>query len=407
MIAPDYGIKVKSFVGTYHIEKYDDIEYIVSEECYPAYEGEKELREKTLFIEDFKKNDYLLLALTNVDISKDEEIIAYCNEYGLPVSSISKNADTRILESVPVANMAETEEGYSEQLIRHDNIPKEEFCKYVISMKNIVNLKNGIDNEKYDIEMLSSLVYILLFNNIWKWNFKEDEQIPETITGQFSYLIQSYFQPDLSKRITNLKQNNDMIDVSRIAESLTKIYYVILVSMDIILNADKSDVPFIHDLADFLLNEFISKNKIQYISVDSNYRVEISEELDISPDMINLMKNIAPRVLADIITAGVKEVRPILSINENGEYYADWNFTHQYEGSFMELFLMCSSVDLQVRKCKHCTCEKFFLQIYDIIKYIALMNVLLLLLKKGNVTETETIRIEQDCHLVFKTELKR
>lgn len=109
MIAPDYGIKVKSFVGTYHIEKYDDIEYIVSEECYPAYEGEKELRQKTLFIEDFKKNDYLLLALTNVDISKDEEIIAYCNEFGLPVSSISKNADTRILESVPIANTAETE----------------------------------------------------------------------------------------------------------------------------------------------------------------------------------------------------------------------------------------------------------------------------------------------------------
>lgn len=63
MIAPDYGIKVKSFVGTYHIEKYGDIEYIVSEECYPAYDGEKELRQKTLFIEDFKKMTIFYLHL--------------------------------------------------------------------------------------------------------------------------------------------------------------------------------------------------------------------------------------------------------------------------------------------------------------------------------------------------------
>lgn len=70
-------------------------------------------------------------------------------------------------------------------------------------MKNIVNLKNGKDNETYDIDILSSLVYILLFNNIWKWNFDEDEQIPETITGQFSYLIQSYFHSNL-----NINQRN-------------------------------------------------------------------------------------------------------------------------------------------------------------------------------------------------------
>lgn len=136
-------------------------------------------------------------------------------------------------------------------------------------------------------------------------------------------------------------------------------------SMDFKLNAGKDDVPFIHDLMDFPLIIFFDASDIrdtdntQYISIDSNYQIKISNEINISPDMINLMKNITPRVLADIITAGVKEVRPLLSIDENGEYYAEWNFTQQYEGSFMGLFLMCSSIDIQVRKCKHSTCEFF------------------------------------------------
>ena len=91
MITSDYGFFVDNYVGTYHILDHHGNAMLVSEEFHPARDGEKNLIKKRLFCDDFKTNRYLLLDLANIDISKDSEILDFCNKYGLPYSSAKIN----------------------------------------------------------------------------------------------------------------------------------------------------------------------------------------------------------------------------------------------------------------------------------------------------------------------------
>ncbi len=70
MIAPDYGFTIKNYVGSYKmIEKGEDV-YIVSNEFYNARNGEKEIHTKELYMDDYKNNDYLIVALANINVNK-------------------------------------------------------------------------------------------------------------------------------------------------------------------------------------------------------------------------------------------------------------------------------------------------------------------------------------------------
>ena len=84
----DRGFNVDNYVGTYHIEDNETIgaRMIVSEEFNRPTCDEIPLKKKQIFSFD-SSDKFLFLELANLNISRDEDILSYCNKYGLPYSS--------------------------------------------------------------------------------------------------------------------------------------------------------------------------------------------------------------------------------------------------------------------------------------------------------------------------------
>lgn len=380
MIAADYGLKFDAFIGNYKIIGIDGDEYIISREFYPAKENKKKLKEKTIFLDDFKSKDFQVMAFANVDISKNDSIINYCNKYGLPLSPIKK----KIKSDINKKNMSNEEKMLEEYISKlnercfgneldndvfeHDFMYKTDFCRCVVCMKNILDLNLQIKEDKYDIKTVCLLLYFLLFYNAWQDGiivikdvykygaFKLDEDDlnnHSTKIASFSYYIRSLFKMELGffSELNGFKKSDLSFLESIIEENKTPINNKFMLNFE---------CDYLDDIWEFFSYVFKSKIDMTKIFFDSNFNITFSQEISFDFDFRNVMKEIAKKILADVITEGLSTLHPKLLIDDKGEYYADWGFTQQYEGMYMQLFLMYSSMDSLVRKCHNSKCQNFF-----------------------------------------------
>ncbi len=330
MLAPDYGFTIKNYVGTYKmIEKGGDV-YIVSNEFYNARNEEKEISQKNLFMDDYKNNDYLILALANINVNNDIEILEFCNNYGLPYSSIDKIINKGY--NVWGLELSEEEYGEIDELYRQDNMKRSEFCKYVTSAKHFLGLKNELESENPNMQnMICDLLYLLLFERLWGFDFDNDDAERVTSTAEFRYLFQK------SLRKAKFEYDHDISIEIIIAEVISVPVFKPIYNYIKESNLLQNDITYCKNMFEFLRNILIMcieerKNK-PIILVDSNYHVFINDDFQITDKLKQLIFEIAKVILADSISEGLSNVHPILTVNDN-KISSDWKFEYQYEGVY-------------------------------------------------------------------------
>ena len=354
MITSDYGFFVDNYVGTYHILDHHGNAMLVSEEFHPARDGEKKLIKKRLFCDDFKTNRYLLLDLANIDISKDSEILDFCNKYGLPYSSAKIN-DQQPGYYIMGLECPETVYQSWDPYYRNDTMSIKEFCRHVSTAKRMMQIKYELENkDKNPLNMLQYLLPLLLYDRVDLYEFNDDDPERHTLTTSFQY----YFLSVCHKRHPlNGKLAVDLFHFRREIHDISNKQNKVYINEELYRLLQN---PYIQKLYDLIIAvctlDTIALNQIEY---DEFFNLKIPADLDISKELQQIMYDVAPFVLADSINELMQQVHPQMTPTENGEFDVDWNFNFQFEGFCMELLLMISSKNM-LKKCKNPTCEKFF-----------------------------------------------
>lgn len=356
MITSDYGFSIVNYIGHYKMINDNGHTRIVSEEYHPARGSEKELNTITLFVDDFKNNDYLLIALANVDIKKDSDILDFCNKYGLPYSSVKIN-DEQPGYYILGLDVNEATYAHSHPYYRQDTMSRFEFCRHASSAKRLLNVKTEIEATKKNPHiMLQYLLPLLLLDRMYLYDLNEDDLTPETPTVRFLWYFLSVFDRK-KKKHEKISFIGALFNFIKDIQDTCKNLHEHPVDAQR-LKDYKSDEW--NDLYLLLLEVMqLNTRHLNEITFDDFGNITLPSDLEITEALQTRMYTLAPQILSDTINEGLIKVHPSLTINSQGKFAADWLFKYQYEGLLMEMFLMLSSGS-QLRKCANPTCEKFF-----------------------------------------------
>jgi len=353
MITSDIGFKVVNYVGTYHLVDDNGVIRIVSKEFHPSRKEEQALNSKILFSDNFKTNEYITVELANINIKKDQEILDFCNKYGLPYSSV------KVQEVNPGYNIwglpvSEQEYAQFDPYYRQDTMSHFEFCRHVSTAKRMMQVKHEIESsEKNPVTMLKYLFPLLLYDRIGLYDFNEGDPERHSKTMEFQY----YYLNVINRRKMN--DHNPMLDlfefcseIQGLAKGTNK---VPLGDDDITLLKN----PFVNKLYRFIIEVMKLNTKfLNSVTRDEFFNITLPDNVEISTELKNLMYDIAPTVLSDSINELLCLVHPKMEYS-NASFHVDWDFNFLFEGFSMELLLMLSSSNM-LKKCQNPTCEKFF-----------------------------------------------
>lgn len=347
MITSDSGLSVENYVGTYHLKMDGDTMFIVSEEFHKPREGEAPLKTKLLYVDDFKNNDYLFLKLANVDISSNESIIEFCNEYGLPYSS-AKIADIQPGYYFWGLEMTEQQYAHMYPFYRHDYMSINEFYRHAICARRLMEVKNELESDHPNYENL--LKYLLPTLLYFRQELYADDDIEPT---NASTRFQKYY---LDTRAKYIKTNPNATFKMLVNNFICKYIEASRKQQDAIFEQDlRSDYWL--SLADLLLQLF-KNDLLKYISFDEHFVLSYSNEFVLPENIRTILDKVGPTILNDTINEGLAQVHPKLTFS-GGRYINDWDIRFQYEGLLVELSLLLSAGN-QIKKCANPTCEKFF-----------------------------------------------
>lgn len=355
MITSDYGFSIVNYIGHYKIIDDNGLR-IVSEEYHPARGSEKELNTITLFVDDFKNNDYLLIALANVDIKKDSDIIGFCNKYGLPYSSAKIN-DEQPGYYIWGLDVDEATYARWDPYYQQDTMSRFEFCRHASSAKRLLNVKAEIEATKRNPHaMLQYLLPLLLLDRRHLYELNEDDLTPETPTGRFQWYFLSVFERE-KKKDEKISFIVALLYFIQDIQDTCKNLYKHPISEQRLKDYKSSDW---NNLFQLLLEVMkLNTRHLNEITFDDFGNITLPRDLEITESLQTYMYTLAPQILMDMINEGLIKVHPTLFINSKGKFAADWLLKYQYEGLLLEIFLMLSSGS-QLRKCANPTCEKFF-----------------------------------------------
>lgn len=347
MITSDSGLSVRNYIGTYHLKKYDDTFIIVSEEFHNPRGNELPLKTKTLYVDDFKTNDYLLLRLANVDITKTESILEFCNKYGLPYSSA-------IIDDINPGyylwglEIPENQYAQMYPFYRNDYMLLDEFYRHARCARMLMEVKNELEATQPNYNNLLNYLLPMLLS------FRSelyicDEIEPTTATTRF----QKYFLQTCSKY---QKKNPDSSFNDQVNFFLVEFKKDITRPHETLFSPDIRSGYWIA-LANLLL-DLTKSNLLKCIQFDKLHQLSFQIKESIPNTIENKLLKIGPRILIDTINEGLSQIHPKLSYVD-GHYINDWDIRFQYEGLLVELSLLLSAGN-QIKKCANPTCEKFF-----------------------------------------------
>lgn len=341
----DYGFFVENYVGNYKLFEYNNKIYIVSDEYFGKDDIKKELKLKEIFVDEYKEDQYIIMKLSKIDVKKDNQIIEFCNMYGLPYSSaiISENKE----ENISVRRLYDYMEEYDHPhpFFHHDCMLRSEFCKYVVNAKNYLMLLSELKNKTPDMKkLICSLLYVLIFERIWDKCFNDlEEHINYTFTGK----LRLNFQYEEYDTLHSGSVDKILKALSELCKHTSK---------------ESGELRnYYDDLADLIskLMFYIKKNGYSF-KIDENYDITSENEFEYNYELKQIICKIGPRVLADSITEGISNVRQVLDINpEKNKFRAIHKFRYMYEGIYQELFLLCTNGE-RIHKCQNVTCSKYF-----------------------------------------------
>lgn len=369
------GFYVNNYVGTYKID-YSPIygEIIVSQENLLAKENEGRLKRKRIFESDSLEYEQIYTKFSNINIEQNEEILEYCNAYGLPYSSqiirqkklwmamdktnSNESTDADATENIPQLSM--------EQLEMRDYMTLKGFHRSVILVRRLLQLQKltgaiTLNCSEYT-ELLSLLIFFLFFSQEYDFDYdpREDE-IPKTQLLRFQYAFQLVRHMNLlpvkatiaqqvgtflhacqtakqmrGKGIES-KQLWAVID-SKSVENVLKRFAFLMVPLDGKCGSDREDLFSGTSYGEILFKKDVIK------APDAKDRAE--------------MQRLGKEVLCDVINDGLHAITPVLRF-EKEELKGDWELNFQMAGIFMEIYMEITNQFL-VRQCANPTCGKFF-----------------------------------------------
>lgn len=366
----DRGFNVDNYVGTYHMEYSETIgaRMIVSEEFNRPTCDETPLEKKQIFSFD-SSDKFLFLELANLDISKDEDILSYCNKYGLPYSSqVCTDVELGLASDVaPLAKeiIRDIKIGSDNNYFRQDTMAYDEFCRLALHVRLLLEFKAVLDATNQSIsnesalKLLRFMIYFSLFSQEHIYDYSKDnpDPLPQTRTVRFQYSFH-YF-----------RRNNNYPNMKELP--LEDQFVIFLAYCQGLMSNPEliRDSAIICDLASSTIKRlfYIYATLFKYEKIPENgwFSTIRSGTGDVPKDVLqhidrDELRGICMEILRDIVNEGLINVHPrlVLQSSEIG-IQGRWKLNHQMEGIYMELFIELAK-NSQYRLCDNPTCGKLF-----------------------------------------------
>ena len=183
------GFSVENYVGTYEIQEIQGDLCMISKEIRD--DSKAPLKKKR--IEDvLNKDTYLTLKFANIDIDSNDAILAFCNQYGLPISSqLLEEAE----DGYHIGGLEVSEKDYAkyDPYYRHDVMSVSEFRRLVVVVRNALELKTLLEKPPEDCaKMIPSFLYMLLFSRKYFYNYDADDPYIQDPCMRFQYRFQHF-----------------------------------------------------------------------------------------------------------------------------------------------------------------------------------------------------------------------
>lgn len=353
---------INNYVGTYEIRYSENEEpLIISKEYKNSKNVELQISTKPIFKSDPFCNTYLCAELSNVKLNDDNSIIAYCNSYGLPFSSL-KILDNQRTFTLMGLELPEKEYAKINPDYQHDTILKNEFCIHATTIHNMFvmmeclhqsNLKNkNVETDNLN-NLLNAFLSLLLFNP-YEYNTYYSNSKAATSSLRFhDYFISfskshDYINGNTPLDVLIFSFLKDYCQLSRNATTSNS------------LGDDWCDYGNTHwnNLKELLQDIFLN-NKIKAFSQTSYGSISI--ELA-SPLLESTKKNLftqASRLLCDISNEFLTNIHPTLAYDSKNNISSDWLIRSQFEGIILEFFFIVARGTL-FKKCANPTCNNYY-----------------------------------------------
>lgn len=349
------GFSFSNIVGmyalkpTYSRKNQIDEEYLITA-VYPG--GLKQLYSQNSFDEGSIAYEFAAL-----DIKNREQIVDFCMKYGLLRSNkLTKNTTNNYLY------FRQYKQQFSE--VVPDYTPDEyylsDFIQEVKTMKYLLGIKTGIDNEN-STEILQSLLPLLLC-------YYETDHLHTTETIRFNKLfnmyVSRYYEPFTA--IPMFDWNESFIDALKdlLSHSTTALFgdqeewfYVKPFKeeffSDIWQCTWQNYIEILQALSE--LTEITTNQSLSELYFSSPLSNELIDSAQLSHERI---KQAGLACLSDFFNSYTTNITPELRYEDNVLQF-DWNIHSLLEAMYMEL-MVSFTPNSQTKRCANPTCNSFF-----------------------------------------------
>lgn len=339
----DRAFHVENYVGTYEFIFHEGVRFIASKEC--VNDPKHPLLKKQIF-NDEQSDTRIIIELANIDPSNDASILSFCNKYGLPCSS------QEILVQNPgyfVDGIEVSERSFAKLVpfYQKDTMSYEEFYRYVLLAKNLLNMKEHLDSSpRISSELIPSFLYVLLISRKCLYDYSEHDPQPQHASMRFQYL----FHYMCTKYDLGESLDAQVINFLFLLEKLSAAPLSSAMARDFNSETWKRLIAILWQI-------FIADN-ILVRDTDGNGTLEFDSNIVFTGN-INELFRLAKLVLCEFVNESCSQVSPRLTTDSNGEIHGDWVVPYQFNGLYLELFLMLSSNSV-MRRCADISCRCFF-----------------------------------------------
>ena len=366
----DKGFYVDNYVGTYRMVYDEELNatMIVSNERNCAAEGEKSLKKKRIFCFD-SSDEYIFLKLANLDISDDEEILKYCNSYGLPYSSqLCMDNELHIDEDIEYVARDFIRASARSKYSAFDTMDREEFrriattIRMLVEFKNVLNEAHTSSRSSIAKELIYYLVYFSLFSHEEIYEYDNTDPIPQTRTVFFQYSFQ-HFCREIESQESGLSIEEKLYVYLQYTKELSEKWH------NGTLQGKR--IPYLKiNMPSYTLQTIMSFYQLLFarkLLGTNGWLTKIKDGINEVPEAalsllpLGALKEACVRVFSDIVNEGLVCVNPWLIADDSKQLTVEghWRLKHQMEGIYMELFIEIAK-NSQYRRCDNPTCAKLF-----------------------------------------------
>lgn len=352
------GFYVNNYVGTYKID-YSPIygEIIVSQENLLAKENEGRLKRKRIFESDSLEYEQIYTKFSNINIEQNEEILEYCNAYGLPYSSqiirqkklwmaMDKTNSNESTDADATENISQLS---MEQLEMRDYMTLKGFHRSVILVRRLLQLQKltgaiTLNCSEYT-ELLSLLIFFLFFSQEYDFDYDpREDAIPKTQLLRFQYAFQLFRRKSQLSRYATKTQQIALF--FRHCKFLKEMGEDAIESIHLWSLINSKSVENVMNLFAFLEASLVAKDepdKEDLFSMDSYGEIIFTKNgiKELSLENRVEMRNLGKEVLCAVINDGLHAITPMLSF-DGKELKGDWELNFQMAGIFMEIYMEIS-----------------------------------------------------------------